>query len=131
MNNNPVSFISIDEYIATFPEDIQKKLEEVRVTIKAAAPEAQEKISYQVPTFYLYGNLVHFAGFKNHISFFPTSSGVQAFKDELSQYETSKGTIRFPIDKPLPLDLISKITKYRVAENLKRNEIKSISKKVP
>jgi uncharacterized protein YdhG (YjbR/CyaY superfamily) len=131
MNNNPVSFISIDEYIATFPEDIQKKLEEVRVTIKAAAPEAQEKISYQVPTFYLYGNLVHFAGFKNHISFFPTSSGVQAFKDELSQYETSKGTIRFPIDKPLPLGLISKITKYRVAENLKRNEIKSISKKVP
>ena len=129
MKSNTVSYFSIDEYIAIFPEDIQKKLEEVRATVKAAAPEAKEKISYQVPTFFLYGNLVHFAAFKDHISFFPASSGVQAFKDELSQYETSKGTIRFPLDKPLPLDLIGKITKYRVAENLKKAELKSIRKK--
>jgi uncharacterized protein YdhG (YjbR/CyaY superfamily) len=93
MQSNKVSIGSINEYIATFPEEVQKKLEDIRATIKNAAPEAQEKISYQIPTFYLYGNLVHFAAFKNHISFFPTSSGVQAFKKELSQYETSKGTI--------------------------------------
>jgi uncharacterized protein YdhG (YjbR/CyaY superfamily) len=129
MKNNTVGFVSIDEYIATFPEEIQKKLEEVRATIKAAAPRAQEKISYQVPTFFLYGNLVHFAAFKNHLSFFPASSGVQAFQDELSQYETSKGTIKFPHDQPLPLDLISRITKYRGAENLKRAETKSGKKK--
>jgi uncharacterized protein YdhG (YjbR/CyaY superfamily) len=129
MKSNSVRYVSIDEYIATFPEEIQKKLEEVRATIKTAAPEAKEKISYQIPTFTLYGNLVHFAAYKNHIGFYPTSSGVQAFKHELSQYETSKGAIQFPLDKPLPLDLISKITKYRVAENLKKAEIKSNIKK--
>jgi uncharacterized protein YdhG (YjbR/CyaY superfamily) len=122
MQSNKVSIGSINEYIATFPEEVQKKLEDIRATIKNAAPEAQEKISYQIPTFYLYGNLVHFAAFKNHISFFPTSSGVQAFKNELSQYENSKGTIKLPLDKPLPLDLISKIVKFRVTENLKRAE---------
>jgi uncharacterized protein YdhG (YjbR/CyaY superfamily) len=130
MKVDSVSFVSIDEYIATFPMEIQKKLEEVRATIKAAAPEAQEKISYQMPTFYLYGNLIHFAAFTNHIGLFPAPSGVEAFKDELSQYATSKGTIRFPHDTPLPLDLISKITKYRVAENLKKAEAKSSKKKV-
>jgi uncharacterized protein YdhG (YjbR/CyaY superfamily) len=130
MNSNPVSFTSIDEYIATFPDEIQKKLQDIRATIKAAAPEAQEKISYQMPTFYLYGNLVHFAAFTNHIGFFPAPSGVQAFKDELSRYETSKGTIRFPLSEPLPLDLVSKITKYRVAENLKKAELKPSKKKV-
>ena len=129
MKSNSVKYVSIDEYIATFPEEIQKKLEEVRATIKTAAPEAKEKISYQIPTFTLYGNLVHFAAFKNHIGFFPTSSGVQSFKHELSQYETSKGTIKFPLDKPLPLDLISKITEYRVAENLKKAEVKTNKKK--
>jgi uncharacterized protein YdhG (YjbR/CyaY superfamily) len=129
MKSNSVRYVSIDEYIATFPEEIQNKLEEVRATIKTAAPEAKEKISYQIPTFTLYGNLVHFAAYKNHIGFYPTSSGVQAFKHELSQYETSKGAIQFPLDKPLPLDLISKITKYRVAENLKKAEIKSNIKK--
>ncbi len=130
MKGNSVSYTSIDEYIATFPAEIQMKLEEVRATIKAAAPEAQEKFSYQMPTFYLYGNLIHFAAFKNHIGLFPAPSGVEAFKDELSQYATSKGTIRLPHDKPLPLDLISKITKYRVAENLKKAEAKSRKKKV-
>jgi uncharacterized protein YdhG (YjbR/CyaY superfamily) len=129
MERNPSSYSTIDEYIATFPEDIQKKLGEVRATIKSAAPEATEKISYQMPTFFLYGNLVHFAAFKNHIGLYPAPSGIEAFKHELSQYEGSKGTIKFPLDKPLPLDLISKITKYRVAENLKRAETKSSKKK--
>jgi len=125
MKSNTVRFSSIDEYIATFPKEIQMKLEVVRATIKAAAPEAVEKISYQMPTFFLYGNLVHFAAFKNHIGLYPAPSGIEAFKHELSQYEGSKGAIRFPLDKPLPLELISKIVKYRVAENLKKAEIKS------
>ena len=122
-------FASIDEYISMYPKDIQKLLGEVRTTIKAAAPEATEKISYQIPTFYLKGNLVHFAAFKNHIGFYPTSSGTQAFEKELSVYDGSKGTVRFPIDKPLPLKLITKIVKFRVAENLKRAELKSSKKK--
>jgi uncharacterized protein YdhG (YjbR/CyaY superfamily) len=129
MKSSSTGFSSIDHYITSFPEEIQKILEEVRATIKAAAPEAQEKISYQMPTFYLHGNLVHFAAHKNHIGFYPAPSGVQAFKHELSQYETSKGAIQFPLEKPIPLDLISKIVQYRVAENLKRVETKSGKKK--
>ena len=129
MESNKVGFTSIDEYIATFPEEIQKILEELRATIKAAAPDAEEKISYQMPTFALKGNLVHFAAFKNHIGFYPTPSGTQAFKHELSIYEGAKGSIKFPIDKPLPLELISKIVKFRVAENLKKAEKKSSKRK--
>ena len=124
MENNKVDFASIDEYIATFSEETQKILEELRATIKAAAPEAEEKISYQMPTFALKGNLVHFAAFKNHIGLYPTPSGTQAFKRELSIYQGAKGSIKFPIDKPLPLKLISKIVKFRVAENLKKAGIK-------
>ncbi len=120
MERNRVGFGSVDEYIAAAPEEIQAKLEELRATIKAAAPEAEEKISYQIPTFYLKGNLVHFAAFKNHIGFYPTPSGIRPFKHELSIYAGSKGTIRFSIEKPLPLKLISKIVKFRVAENLKK-----------
>jgi len=129
MESNKVGFISVDEYIATFPEEIQKILEELRATIKASAPEAEEKISYQMPTFALKGNLVHFAAWKNHIGFYPTSSGTQAFKHELSIYEGAKGSVKFPIEKPLPLELISKIVKFRVAENLKNAEIKSSKRK--
>jgi len=129
MEGNKADFVSIDEYIAAFPEEIQKILEELRATIKAAAPEAQEKISYQMPAFALKGNLVYFGAYKNHIGFYPTSSGIQAFKKELSIYEGAKGTVRFPIDKPLPLDLISRIVKFRVAENLKKAEIKSSKNK--
>jgi uncharacterized protein YdhG (YjbR/CyaY superfamily) len=124
MRGNKIKFSSIDEYIAAFPEEIQKILEELRATIKSAAPGAEEKISYQMPTFTLKGNLVHFAAHKKHIGFYPTPSGIQAFKKELSIYETSKGSIKFPIDKPLPLDLISKIVKFRVNENLKNAEEK-------
>jgi len=111
---------TIDEYIATFPESIQDILQQIRQTIKESAPQAREAISYRIPTFKLHGNLVHFAAFKNHIGFFPTSSGVDAFQKELSGYETSKGTIRFPLDKPIPFDLIRKIVKFRVKENLER-----------
>ena len=129
MENKKVGFVSIDEYIATFPEDIQKILEELRATVKAAAPEAEEKISYQMPTFFLKGNLVHFAAFKNHIGLYPTPSGTQAFKRELSSYQGAKGSIKFPIDEPLPLELIRKIVEFRVAENLKNSESKSGKRK--
>lgn len=120
MEKNKAGFVSIDEYIAAFPKETQKILEELRVTIKAAAPEAKEKISYQMPTFALKGNLVHFAAYKNHIGFYPTPSGIQAFKNELSRYEGAKGSVRFPIGEPLPLELISRIVKFRVAENLNK-----------
>ena len=118
-------FTSIDEYIASFPEDTQKILEEIRATIRAAAPEAEEKISYQMPTFFLKGNLIHFAAFKNHIGIYPTPSGTQAFKDEISMYQGAKGSIRLPIDEPMPLKLIGRIVKFRVTENLKRAKGKS------
>ena len=129
MESNKIGYGSIDDYIATFPKEIQIILEELRAAIKAAAPGAEEKLSYQMPTFALKGNLVHFAAWKNHIGFYPTSSGTQAFINELSLYEGAKGSVKFPIDKPLPLKLISKIVKFRVAENLKKAEIKSSKKK--
>jgi uncharacterized protein YdhG (YjbR/CyaY superfamily) len=120
---------TIDEYIAAFPEETRKSLEVMRATIKKAAPEAEEKISYQMPTFVLKGNLVHFAAHKNHIGFYPTPSAIQAFESELSKYESSKGAVQFPMEKPLPLKLIGKIVKFRVAENLKKAEAKSGRKK--
>ena len=118
MDKNKASFATIDEYIATFPKETQKVLAEIRATIKAAAPEAQEKISYQMPTFFLNGNLVHFAAFKNHIGFYPVPTGVAKFKKELSVYEQGKGSVQFPLNQPMPLDLITKIVKFRVEENL-------------
>jgi len=111
-------FESIDQYIATFPEGIQKILQKLRQTIKDAAPNAQEAISYQIPTFKLNGNLVHFAAYKNHIAFYPTSSAIKEFEKEISHYKTSKGTIQFPINEPLPFDLIERIVNFRVKENL-------------
>jgi len=125
MQSKPSGFNSIDEYIATFPEDIQKILEELRQTIKASAPEASEKISYQMPTFFLKGNLVHFAAHPHHIGFYPTPSGIEAFQQELSVYKSSKGAVQFPLDRPLPLELIARIVKFRVAENLKSATLKS------
>jgi uncharacterized protein YdhG (YjbR/CyaY superfamily) len=124
MQPKQTRFTTIDEYIATFPAEIQKLLAEMRATIHAAAPQAEEKISYQMPTFYLKGNLVHFAAFKNHIGFYPTSSGIQAFKKELSPCESSKGAVRFPLGKPLPLELVRIIVEFRAAENLKKDEAK-------
>jgi uncharacterized protein YdhG (YjbR/CyaY superfamily) len=114
---NRITVATIDEYIAVFPKDVQEILEKLRVTIREAAPEAKETISYAIPTFTLKGNLVHFAAFKNHIGFYPAPSGIEAFKKELSVYEGAKGSIKFPIDKPLPLGLITKIVKFRVNEN--------------
>jgi uncharacterized protein YdhG (YjbR/CyaY superfamily) len=118
MEQRKGGFRSIDEYIATFPEEIQALLEQVRATIRASAPGAQERISYGMPAFALKGNLVYFAALKNNIGFYPTGSGVEAFKDELSKYEGTKGSVKFPINQLLPLDLISKIVRYRVAQNL-------------
>ena len=120
MEQHKDGFRSIDEYIATFPEDIQALLEAVRATIKASAPGAEERISYQMPAFAQNGNLVYFAALKNHIGFYPTSSGIEAFKDELSMYENSKGSVKFPISQPLPMELISKIVQFRVTENLNK-----------
>jgi uncharacterized protein YdhG (YjbR/CyaY superfamily) len=115
---------TIDEYIANFPQDIQALLERVRATIKQAAPEAQEAIKYQMPTFTLYGNLVHFAAFQKHIGFYPAPTGIEEFKDELSVYGGGKGSVRFPLDQPIPFDLIGKIVHRRVKENLERAAIK-------
>jgi uncharacterized protein YdhG (YjbR/CyaY superfamily) len=129
MGNKKFEFNTIDDYIATFPKDIQEKLQEMRATIKETAPDAEEKISYQMPTFYLKGNLVHFAAFKNHIGFYPVPTGIEKFKKELSAYKTSKGAVQFPLDKPLPVDLIRKIVKFRVAENMKKAEEKARKKK--
>jgi uncharacterized protein YdhG (YjbR/CyaY superfamily) len=128
MERRKAGFRSIDEYIAFFPEDIQKTLQGLRATIRAAAPGAEEKISYDIPTFVLKGNLVHFAAFQKHIGFYPTSSGILAFKRELADYELARGTVRFPLGKPLPLELISRIVKFRVAENLECIEKRSTKK---
>ncbi len=122
-------YIDIDEYIAGFPRPTQEILEKLRATISQAAPEAEETINYQIPTFNLKGNLVHFAAFKEHIGFYPTPSGIEAFKKELSVYSGAKGSVRFPLDKPIPFELISKIVKYRVRENLARAEEKYKKKK--
>jgi uncharacterized protein YdhG (YjbR/CyaY superfamily) len=117
MDDRNRTITTIDAYIATFPEEVQKKLQRLREVIRAAAPEATEKISYQMPTFYLSGNLVHFAAFKQHIGFYPTPSGTERFQKELSPYKTSKGTVQFPLDQPIPFDLVTKMVNFRVAEN--------------
>jgi uncharacterized protein YdhG (YjbR/CyaY superfamily) len=124
METKKSAFTTIDEYIALFPEETQQILQEIRAIIHASAPDAQEKISYQMPTFFLEGNLVHFAAWKNHIGFYPTPSGLEAFKSELSGYAGTKGAVHFPIDKPLPLDLVGKIVRFRLAENLKKGTLK-------
>lgn len=117
MDSLKASYTTIDEYIATFPAPVRELLQQVRATIHAAAPEATEKISYQMPTFFLNGNLVHFAAFKNHIGFYPAPRGIEAFKDELARYKGAKGSVQFPIDEPMPLDLIRRIVEFRAEEN--------------
>lgn len=115
-------FVTIDEYIKTFPPDVQKILEKMRQTIRKAVPEAEEVISYQMPAFRLKGNLVYFAAFKKHVGFFPTASGVAAFKKELSNYTTSPGTVQFPLEKPIPYGLVTKIVLFRKKENLAKKK---------
>jgi uncharacterized protein YdhG (YjbR/CyaY superfamily) len=116
---------TINEYIADFPLEIQVVLEQIRATIRTAAPDASEAIKYGMPTFVQHGNLVHFAAFKNHIGFYPVPSGIEAFKTELSVYDQSKGTIRFPFGTPVPLELIARIVKFRLEENLRKVLAKS------
>lgn len=111
---------TIDEYIAGFPKEVQTILKRIRTTVQKAAPDAEETINYGIPTFTLKGNLVHFAGFKSHIGFYPTPSGIVKFKKELSAYEGAKGSVKFPLDQPIPYGLIARITKFRVKENLER-----------
>jgi uncharacterized protein YdhG (YjbR/CyaY superfamily) len=117
-------YSTIDEYIAMFPDEIQAILQRLRQTIHKAAPEATEAISYQMPTFKLNGNLVHFAAFKSHIGFYPVPSGIEAFREELEPYIKGKGTIQFPLDKPIPYDLVEKIVEFRVKENLAKKRAK-------
>lgn len=111
---------NIDAYIARFPENVREKLQKVRETIRAAAPEAVEAISYRMPTFRYHGNLVHFAGYRNHIGFYPAPTGIEEFIEELSHYKQGKGSVQFPLDKPIPYDLIARIVAYRVKENRAR-----------
>jgi uncharacterized protein YdhG (YjbR/CyaY superfamily) len=118
METNVARPQNIDEYIAHFPENVQIILEKIRLTISQAAPEASEKISYGMPTFVLEGNLVHFAAFKNHIGFYSMPSGTSKFQQEILQYKHAKGSIQFPLSQPVPFDLISRIVKFRVEENL-------------
>ncbi len=111
---------TIDEYIESFDKDIQAILQKIRSVIKKSAPDSSEAISYGIPTFRLNGNLVHFAAFKNHIGFYPTPSGIEKFKNELMEFENAKGSVRFPLTKPIPYDLIRRIVEFRVQETLKK-----------
>jgi uncharacterized protein YdhG (YjbR/CyaY superfamily) len=111
-------FQNIDEYIANAPQEVQKKLRELRSVIKAEVPGAEERIAYGMPTFSQNGNLVHFAAFMNHIGFFPAPSGIENFKVELAKYKTSKGTVQFPLDEEIPMDLVREIVRFRLKENL-------------
>jgi uncharacterized protein YdhG (YjbR/CyaY superfamily) len=118
MESRTSAYTTIDEYIAIFPDEVQKLLKEMRAVIRAAAPDAQETIKYAMPTFTLNGNLVHFAAFKKHIGFYPAPRGIEEFKTELSAYKGAKGSVQFPLDQPIPFDLIGKIVAFRVKENL-------------
>ena len=119
---------NIDEYIAGFPKETQELLEQVRATIRKAAPEAEETIKYAMPTFTLHGNLIHFAGYKHHIGLYPAPTGIEAFKEALSVYKGAKGSVQFPLDKPLPLKLIAEIVKYRVRENAEKAKTKKVKR---
>ena len=109
--------MTVDEYIAKYPEDVQKIMEKVRLTIRKTAPDAEETIKYGIPTYVLNGNLVHFGAFKNHIGFYPVPSGIEAFKQELAAYANSKGSVQFLLNQPMPYDLIARIVAFRVQEN--------------
>lgn len=123
---------NIDDYIAAYPKNVQKLLKQMRSIIKKAAPQAAETISYGIPTFTLNGNLVHYAGYKNHIGFYPAPSAIESFKNELSVYAGAKGSVQFPLDKPLPVELIREIVAFRIAENMQKASKKTsgqVSKK--
>ena len=119
----------IDEYIQQFPDSVQTILQKLRISIKKTAPKAEEVISYQMPAFKYHGMLVYFAGYKNHIGFYPTSSPMKVFKDRLTGYKTSKGAIQFPINEAIPLTLVKDIVKFRIKENLEKENAKLKKKK--
>ncbi len=119
----------IDEYIAGYPEEVQEILDKIRTTIREAAPGAEETMGYGIPTFKLEGNLVHFGAYKKHIGFYPAPRGIEAFKEELSPYAGGKGTVQFPLDQPIPYELIAKIVRFRVQDNLERAAAKGKRKK--
>ncbi len=129
MEENKTTFNSIDEYILQFSPEVQEILKMFRKIMKEVAPEAEERMSWQMPTFVLHGNLVHFAAHKNHIGFYPAPSGIDAFKQELSGYKGAKGSVQFPLNKPMPYELVRKIVKFRVDENIKIAEDKLKKKK--
>ena len=120
---------TIDAYIAGFPKEVQEILQKIRGIVKHAAPDAEEAIKYQIPTFVLHGNLVHFAAFQKHIGFYPTPSGIEQFKDDLSAYKNAKGSVQFPLDVPMPYTLIKKIVKFRVQQNREKMAGKAPGKK--
>lgn len=128
MRTHPTAPQTIDDYVAGFPPDVQAILEKMRRTIRNAAPDAEETIKYRMPTFTLKGNLVYFAAFKKHIGFYPVPTGIEKFKRELAVYKGGKGSVQFPLDQPMPFDLISKIVKFRVKENLARAAAKGKKK---
>ena len=126
MNSKKPGLTSIDEYIATFPGDMQKILQELRATIKGAAPDSDEKISYGMPTFKMNGNyLIYFAGWKNHISIYPIPTGDEEFNQKIAPYISGKGTLKFPLDKPIPLELVAEMVRLQIADNLEKTSIKS------
>ena len=124
MKPNQAQPKTIDAYIANFPKDVQQILQKMRATIKKAAPDAKETIKYGIPTFTLNGNLVHFGGYKEHIGFYPAPAGIAEFKNDLAPYVAGKGTIKFPLDQPIPFALITRIVKFRVKKNLEKAEAK-------
>ncbi|MEK4329778.1 DUF1801 domain-containing protein [Paenibacillus sp. FSL R7-0297] len=129
MEENKVTYESVDQYISAYAPEVQEILQTLRKVIREAAPEAEEKISYQMPTFFLHKNLVHFAAFKNHIGFYPAPQGIEAFKEELAKYKGAKGSVQFPIHEPLPYELITRIVKFRVEENQQQAAGKAKKKK--
>ncbi len=120
MQKNKTPWISINQYIDSFPEATKKKLVQMKKIIRKNAPQAEEKISYAIPTFFLNGNLVHFAGFDKHIGFYPGPTGISAFQKQIAKYTYAKGSVQFPLDQPLPTQLIEKIVQFRVKENMKK-----------
>ncbi len=122
---NETAPATIDAYIAAFPDDVQAILQQIRRAVHEVAPEATEAIAYGMPTFKLHGNLVHFAAFKNHIGFYPVPSGIEAFQEELAAYKQGKGSVQFPLNRPMPYDLIRRIVEFRVRENTARAAAKN------
>jgi uncharacterized protein YdhG (YjbR/CyaY superfamily) len=125
MNKKKTTVSTVDEYIEQFPKEVQKALRQIRAAVKRAAPGSIEKISYQMPAYAMTGNLVYFAAHKSHIGFYPTSSGIAAFKEQLSRFAGAKGTVRFPLDKPIPVGLIAKIVRFRVEEDRNKTRLKT------